>query len=129
MFSCVERQPVASAAHTAPVRTAPAAGAGAPATALPAGDFIYVQNPVLGFVRNLGLSGDQATELHELRNGYVTQMAAFPKLPNGKYDLDKVKPLMDKMTAEIKAFLGPERYKRYATYNIWHAKQTFGNAN
>lgn len=123
LFSCVERQPAAPA-HNAPLRTT-ATTAKTPATAMPTGDFVFVKNPVLGFVKNLGLSSEQATALHELRNGYVTQMAAFPKLSNGKFDLDKVKPVMDKMSAEIKSFLGPQKYKRYQTYNAWHNKQLF----
>lgn len=126
LFSCVERQPAAPApAHHAPVRTAPAAAGGGNvgASAMPTGDFTYVRNPVLGMVKNLGLSSDQAKQLHELRSKYVTQMAAFPKLANGRFDLDKVKPVMDRMNGEIKNFLGPQKFKRYQKYNLWNNQQ------
>lgn len=126
LSSCIERQPAAPA-HSAPVRTAPVAAAGGAtagaSTAMPTGDFTYVRNPVQGMMANLGLTSDQAKQLHELRSKYVTQMAAFPKLANGRFDLEKVKPVMDRMNSEIKNFLGAQKFKRYQKYTVWNNQQ------
>lgn len=123
--ACVERQPAPQ--NNAPMRTAPvnnsAPAVGGGGGAVPSGQFEFNRNPVLGLMKNVGISQEQAKQLLDIRMGYVTQMAAFPKLANGRFDLEKVKPVMDKMTAELKRFLGPQKFARYQKYNIWNNQQ------
>lgn len=129
MTSCVERQP-ATPANNAARTAAPAANVnkarpagGAIAGGAPSGAFTYYKNPMQGLMKNVGLTSQQAAQFLQIRQKWVTQMASFKKLPNGRFNLEQVKPVMEKMNADLKGFLGDAKFKRYTQYNAWNQKQ------
>lgn len=126
-ISCIERQP--NVANQAPLntnRTTPASTAAS--TVNPNAPFVYVQNPIKGFMQNLGISEAQALQIQDLRAASVSDMAPF-KMPNGKYDLDKCAPVIEAMQSKIRGVVGPSVFPRYVKYNAWFAKERVSRAN